>query len=138
MAENKTVQNNQNVQAFIDQVEDAQKRQDCGTLIALMSEVTGQPAAMWGDAIVGFGTYHYRYESGREGDYFLVGFSPRKANLTLYIMGGFENYEALMGKIGKHSTGKSCLYVKTLADLDMGVLRELVRQSSEYAARMYP
>jgi hypothetical protein len=138
MAENKTAPTSQSVQAFIEKVDSEQKREDSHTLIALMSEITGEPAMMWGPSIIGFGRYHYKYASGREGDSPLVGFSPRKANLTLYIMGGFENYEALLRKLGKHSVGKACLYVKKLADVDMDVLRELIRQSSAYAAKMYP
>lgn len=84
---------------------------------------------MWGDSMIGFGSYHYKYASGREGEWFLVGFAPRKQNLTLYIMAGFEQYDALMARLGKHSTGKSCLYIKRLADIDQAVLRELVSQS---------
>ena len=93
---------------------------------------------MWGPGIVGFGQYHYRYESGREGDWFLTGFSPRKANLTLYIMAGFERYEDLMSRLGPHKTGKSCLYVKRLPDLDKGVLRELVEASVAHMRRTHP
>ncbi|MCB0148089.1 MAG: DUF1801 domain-containing protein, partial [Caldilineaceae bacterium] len=101
----------------------------CRTLIAIMQEATGAAPRMWGESIVGFGHYHYKYASGREGDWFLTGFAPRKQNLTLYIMAGFDNYEALLSKLGKHSTGKSCLYVKRLADVDMPVLTELVVES---------
>ncbi len=129
MAELKTKENDQSVDTFLSTIEDAQKQADCRTLVAIMQEATGAEPRMWGDSIVGFGHYHYKYASGREGDWFLVGFSPRKQNLTLYIMAGFDNYEALLGKLGKHSTGKSCLYVKRLADLDMSVLKELVVES---------
>jgi hypothetical protein len=97
-----------------------------------MKEVTGAEAKMWGDRIVGFGSYHYCYESGREGDWFLTGFSPRKNNLTLYIMSGFEQSEALLQKLGKHTTGKACLHVKRLQDIDQAVLKELVTHSVEY------
>ena len=129
MAELKTKENDQSVETFLAGIEDAQKQQDCRTLVAIMQKATGAAPRMWGDAIVGFGHYHYKYASGREGDWFLTGFSPRKQNLTLYIMAGFDNYEALLSKLGKHSIGKSCLYVKRLADVDMPVLTELVVES---------
>ena len=129
MAELKTKENDQSVETFLAGIEDAQKQQDCRTLVAIMQEATGAAPRMWGDAIVGFGHYHYKYASGREGDWFLTGFSPRKQNLTLYIMAGFDNYDALLARLGKHSIGKSCLYVKRLADVDMPVLTELVVES---------
>ena len=129
MAELKTKENDQSVEVFLAGIEDAQKQQDCRTLVAIMQEATGAAPRMWGDAIVGFGHYHYKYASGREGDWFLTGFSPRKQNLTLYIMAGFDNYDALLARLGKHSIGKSCLYVKRLADVDMPVLTELVVES---------
>ena len=129
MAELKTKENDQSVDAFLSTIEDAQKQADCRAMVAIMQEATGAAPRMWGDSIVGFGHYHYKYASGREGDWFLAGFSPRKQNLTLYIMAGFDNYEALLGKLGKHTTGKSCLYVKRLADLDMPALKRLVAES---------
>ena len=129
MAELKTKENDQSVEVFLAGIEDAQKQQDCRTLVAIMQEATGAAPRMWGDAIVGFGHYHYKYASGREGDWFLTGFSPRKQNLTLYIMAGFDHYDALLARLGKHSIGKSCLYVKRLADVDMPVLTELVVES---------
>ena len=129
MAELKTKENDQSVEAFLAGIEDAQKQADCRALVAIMQEATGAAPRMWGDSIVGFGHYHYKYASGREGDWFLTGFAPRKQNLTLYIMAGFDNYEALLGRLGKHTTGKSCLYVKRLADVDMPVLTELVVES---------
>ncbi len=92
---------------------------------------------MWGPSIVGFGTYHYKYASGREGDWFLTGFSPRKQNLTLYIMAGFKRYDELLNKLGKYKTGKSCLYIRNLDDVDVDVLRELVKQSVEHVARSH-
>jgi hypothetical protein len=104
----------------------------------LMREVTGEEPTMWGSSIVGFGSYHYKYASGREGDSCLTGFSPRKQNLVLYIMGGFEQYDALMAKLGKHTTGSACLYIKRLSDLDLGVLRELVAESVDHMKRMHP
>jgi hypothetical protein len=127
MAENKTVQTDQSVQKFLKGVADKEKRLDCQTLVALMQKVTGEPPRMWGSSIVGFGSYHYKYESGREGDMPLVGFSPRKQNLTLYLMGVFEEHEQLMNKLGKYTTGKGCLYVKRLEDVDMPALEKLVK-----------
>ena len=135
MAELKTQKNNRNVNDFLAGIEDEKKQRDSQTLLELMQEVTGEEPAMWGDSIIGFGGYHYRYASGREGDWFLTGFSPRKQNLTVYIMAGFEAYDGLMQKLGKYKTGKSCLYIKKIEDIDQEVLRELVRQSSEHVAR---
>jgi hypothetical protein len=111
-------------------------RDDCRAVAALMADVTGEPPRMWGDSIVGFGTYRYTYGSGRQGDWFLCGFAPRARNLTLYIMSGFAAYDSLMKRLGKHSTGKSCLYVKRLADVDQDVLRALVDQSVRYMRSM--
>ena len=129
MAELKTKKNTASVSAFLKGVEDPTRRKDCETVRKIMREETGSRAAMWGDAIVGFGSYHYKYASGREGDWMLCGFSPRKQNLSVYIMAGFTKYEALLNKLGKHKTGKSCLYIKRLDDIDLAVLRELIRQS---------
>jgi hypothetical protein len=129
MSELKTAQNDGDVEAFIASVEDETKRRDCRTLVDLMSKVTGSPPSMWGTAIIGFGSYRYRYASGRENDWFKVGFSPRKQSLTLYIMDGFDEYESVLERLGKHSTGKSCLYVKRLSEIDMDVLTELVERS---------
>jgi hypothetical protein len=131
MAELKTKKNEQSVDEFIERVPDETKRQDCRTLVTMMQEITQEPPAMWGDSIVGFGSYHYKYASGHEGDMCIAGFSPRKQALTVYILPGFERYGDLMSKLGKHSTGKSCLYIKKLKDVDLDVLRELVRQSVE-------
>lgn len=134
MAENKTQENDGSVEAYLNSVENEQKRQDSWTVLKLMTEVTGEPAKMWGDSIVGFGQYHYKYESGREGDFFLTGFAPRKQSLTLYIMGGFDQYDELMSKLGKHKTGKACLYIKKLEDVDMGVLETLIDRSVKHVA----
>ncbi|TNE58063.1 MAG: DUF1801 domain-containing protein [Bacteroidetes bacterium] len=132
MAELKTKRNDQDPAAFINRVEDEQKRADSRTILALMQKVTGATPRMWGESIIGFGTYHYKYESGREGDWFLTGFSPRKQNLTLYIMAGFSRYTELLEQLGKYKTGKSCLYIKRLSDIDMEVLETLIRESVEY------
>jgi hypothetical protein len=132
MAELKTKQNEADVEAFLNSVSDEPKRQDCFRLLEMMQQVTGLAAKMWGSSVVGFGSYHYKYASGREGDWFLTGFSPRKQNLTLYIMAGFDHYGELLDKLGKHSTGKGCLYIKKLADVDLSTLAELVKQSVEH------
>lgn len=129
MSDLKTKPTDESVTAFLDSVEDKKKREDSYAVMELMCEVTGEEPKMWGDSIVGFGSYHYRYESGREGDWFLVGFAPRKRNLSLYIMSGFEEYDALLDELGKHKTGKSCLYINRMDDVDEDVLRRLVRQS---------
>ncbi len=129
MAELKTKPSDDDVAAFIAAIPDETQRQDAATLAALMERATGSPPALWGGKMVGFGSYHYHYASGREGDWFVVGFAPRSRNLTLYIMNGFDGYTELLGRLGKHSTGKSCLYVKGLADLDLDVLTELVNRS---------
>ena len=135
MAELKTKRNEGDVEAFLNSVPDEKKRQDSFTVLELMKKVTGKQPEMWGDSIVGFGSYHYKYASGREGDWFVTGFSPRKQNLTLYIMAGFDNYDQLLEKLGKYKTGKSCLYIKKIEDIDTDVLMELVRQSVEYMER---
>jgi hypothetical protein len=129
MAELKTKRTKASVAAFVAAIEDEGRRRDCKRLVALMKKVTKSEPAMWGPSIVGFGTYHYEYPSGREADWFLAGFSPRKQALTLYVMAGFTGYADLMQKLGKHKAGKSCLYVKSLDDLDLDVLEELVRRS---------
>jgi len=132
MAELKTKPTDQDVEIFLNSIADEKKRKDSFTVLALMKDVTKLEPVMWGDSIIGFGTYHYRYESGREGDMPLTGFSPRKQSLTLYIMSGFDRYDALLEKLGKHTTGKSCLYVKRLDDIDLPTLKELVRRSVEH------
>ncbi|MCA9934731.1 MAG: DUF1801 domain-containing protein [Ardenticatenaceae bacterium] len=132
MAELKTKLNDGSVTDYLNSITHDGKRQDSWTIVEMMQNVTGKEPKMWGDSIIGFGSYHYKYASGREGDWFVVGFAPRKQNLTLYIMPGFERYDGLMQKLGKHKTGKSCLYINKLTDIDMTVLEELVRQSVEH------
>lgn len=132
MSENKTRPTNQDVVAFLNSVEHKTRREDGLTLLNMMVEETGEEAVMWGSSIVGFGSYHYQYASGREGDMPLVGFSPRKQSMTIYIMPGFDEYEDLLASLGKHKIGKSCLYVNKLADVDENVLRRLIRQSVEH------
>lgn len=137
MAELKTKQNDGNVNAFLDAVEPEQRREDCKQVAEMMRKATRSKAKMWGDSIVGYGSYHYKNASGREGDWFLCGFSPRKANLTLYIMPGFANYGELMKKLGKYKTGKSCLYIKKLEDVDEKVLNQLVKESVKWMKEKY-
>lgn len=132
MSQPKTSAHDGDVTAFIDGVEHAGRREDAHALRAVMEELTGEKACMWGASIVGFGSYHYVYASGREGDWPLVGFSPRKSNLVLYIMPGFEAYADLLSRLGKHRTGKSCLYLTRLAKVDMDVLRELIVESVKH------
>jgi hypothetical protein len=129
MAELKTKPTDEGVEAFLNSVENEQKRLDSLTIMQLMKRASGEEPQMWGSSIVGFGRYHYRYKSGREGKWFLTGFSPRKQNLTLYIMSGFEQYEGLLDKLGKHKTGVGCLYIKKLEDVDITILEELVQRS---------
>lgn len=138
MAELKTKQTDRSVEDFLDSIPDDKKREDSYTILELMKNATGLEPKMWGDSIIGFGSYHYCYESGREGDWFLTGFSPRKQNLTLYVMAGFTQYEALLQKLGKFSTGKACLYIKKIEDIDMPTLEELIRQSADHIARTNP
>ena len=138
MAELKTAPTGASVDAFFDGMENERRREECRALAGLMAEVTGSAAEMWGASIVGFGRYHYKYASGREGDWFVTGFSPRKQALTLYIMAGFDGYADLMARLGKHTTGKSCLYIKRLADVDMAVLRELVERSAAHMVAANP
>src|SRR5687767_12384979 len=114
MPENKTKRTLKSATAFIDAIEDERRRRDARTLDELFRSVSGEDPIMWGPSIVGYGTYHYRYDSGREGDFMRIGFSPRKQDLTLYIVPGFDGLDSLMKKLGKHKTGKSCLYIKSL------------------------
>jgi len=135
MTELKTKPSNQSVTAFLAGVQPADRRKDCRTLVRMMKAATGAAPKMWGPSIVGFGSYHYKYDSGREGDWFLTGFSPRKTDLTLYIMAGFARCDALMKKLGRHRTGKSCLYIKRLDDVDGRVLSRLVRESVRHMSK---
>ncbi|GBF20653.1 MULTISPECIES: DUF1801 domain-containing protein [Arenibacter] len=129
MTENKTRPNNNSVIAFLNSVEGEEKRKDSHALLQLFKSITLEPAVMWGESIVGFGSYHYKYDSGREGDMCITGFSPRKSNFSIYIMSGFSNYQDLLEQLGPHKTGKACLYVKRLSDIDMDVLSEIIRSS---------
>lgn len=126
MAENKTVETDASVTEFLDGVENETRRRDGFALLELMREVSGVEPKMWGPSIVGFGRYHYRYDSGRDGDWMRIGFSPRKGNLALHLMFGSDETKRFLARLGKHKTGVSCLYVNKLADVDVEVLRELV------------
>lgn len=137
MADLKTKPHGQNVEEFLNSIPDDKKRRDSFTILALMEEVTKKAPQMWGSSIVGFGSYHYKYATGHEGDAPLVGFSPRKGALTLYIGGGFDRYDELLQKLGKVKTGKACLYIKKLEDIDLPTLKELIQQSFEYMAKTH-
>ena len=137
MSQNKTRPTTTSVTSFLDSVEDEIQRRDSHTLISIMKEITGEEPVMWGSSIIGFGSYHYKYNSGREGDMLLTGFSPRKQNLSLYIMAGFTKYEELLQKLGKHKTGKSCLYIKRLSEINTDVLIELIKASYDHYNHKY-
>jgi hypothetical protein len=137
MSGNKTVPNTNSVTDFLQAIPEEQKRKDCFVLLELMKEITNEPPVMWGPSIIGFGNYHYKYDSGREGDMLLTGFSPRSQNLSLYIMAGFKRYEDLMSRLGKHKTGKSCLYIKRLSDINIEVLKELIASSFNHYSIKY-
>jgi len=135
MAELKTKETTESVSAFIDKTADKGRRADCLAVIDMMRAVTKEEPKMWGSSIVGFGRYHYKGKSGREGEWMLTGFSPRKGALTLYILGGFDKFADIMPRLGKYKTsGGSCLYIKTLADVDLGVLKKLIARSVKLMA----
>jgi hypothetical protein len=136
MAELKTQRNDANVADFVAGIADENRRKDAATLIALMSRVTGKPAEMWGTGIVGFGEYTYRYASGRTGTWFTIGFAPRKQSMTLYLYGGFDDDETadLLQRLGPYTTGKGCLYIKRLDNVDPAVLEGLLRRADTRAA----
>jgi hypothetical protein len=138
MAEAKTQRTKQSVTAFLKRIPDKQKQKDAFALLDIMRQVTKAEPVMWGGSIVGFGTYRYQYASGREGEWPLTGFSPRKQNLTLYITSGFEQYEELLKSLGKFKTGKACLYVNRLDDVHLPTLRKLIRQSVQHMIKTNP
>ncbi len=129
MAELKTKLNDKSVLKFINSIPDEKKRKDSLAILDMMKKITKEEPKMWGHSIIGFGTYHYKYASGREGDWFLAGFSPRKQNFSLYIMSGFKEYGELLNRLGKHKTSKACLYIKSLDDIDTKTLKELITKS---------
>ena len=129
MAELKTKETKASVSAFLNKIPDKTRREDCLAVAEIMRAATKEEPRMWGPSIVGFGRYHYKGRSGREGEWMVTGFSPRKGDLTLYLMSGFDEFPDLMKRLGKYKTGKSCLYIKKLADVDLSVLKQLVKQS---------
>jgi hypothetical protein len=131
MTELKTKPNGKSVDDYLNSIEDPVRQKDCRTLASLMEDLTGSSGRMWGDSIVGYGDYQYKYASGREGDWFLAGFSSRKQSLTLYVMGYLEFYQHHLDKLGKHKHGKGCLYIKNLEDVDLDVLKDLIKTSIE-------
>lgn len=138
MAETKTKPTPVNVADFIDAVENPVRRDDAKTVCAMLERITGEPPKMWGPSIIGFGSYHYKYDSGHEGDMCRLGFSPRKAELVLYILTGAPDEADKLARLGKHKTGKSCLYIKKLSDVDMAVLEELSRDRLKHMDQAYP
>lgn len=138
MATLKTQQHDGSVDAYLALIEEKQQRADALRLREMMEEITREPARMWGDQIIGFGHYHYRYASGREGDWFLCGFAPRKKQLSVYIMAGMEQFPELTRELGKFKTGKSCLYIRKLSDIDEGKLKQLISSSVDYMKKTYP
>ena len=135
MAELKTKPHKGSVTEFLKSVSNETRRKDAQAILKLMKQITGERPKMWGPTMVGFGSYHYKYASGREGDWFVTGFSPRSQALTLYIMAGFTRYDSLMKKLGKYKTGRSCLYIKNLEDIDTKVLKQLVELSVKHVEK---
>ena len=138
MAENKTQATDADVTAFIERVTDETQRADAHVIAAMMARLSGEPPKMWGPSIIGFGRYHYKYDSGREGNSPRIGFSPRKGQTVLYLTDGYADKEAQLARLGKHKLGKSCLYIKRLSDVDMAVLEEMVIETLAYVAQTYP
>ncbi len=137
MSDLKTKPSRNSVQVFLKGVENETRRKDARELLTIMKEITSKRPVMWGDKLVGFGSYHYKYASGREGDWLVTGFSPGKQNLTVYIMNGFSDYQDLLGKLGKHKTAKSCLYINKLEEIDKKVLKRLITRSIKDMKKLY-
>ena len=138
MTEIKTKPTQASVEEFLNSINDEQVRQDSWTIVEMMQQAAKAKPQMWGTNIVGFGSYHYKYASGREADWMLIGFSPRKQNLTLYIMSGFEHYEELLAQLGKHTGGKACLYIKRLSDVHLPTLKKLIETSVQHMIETNP
>ena len=138
MAENKTKATEASVDAFLDAVADTQRREDARAVRALMERLSGEPAAMWGPSIIGFGRYHYKYDSGHEGESARLAFSPRAKELVLYLLGNVPRQQELLARLGRHRSGKCCLYIKRLSDVDESVLEELIRDSLAHMDAKYP
>ncbi len=137
-AKNKTQKTAQTPEDFLGGIAPAQKQADCFTLLATMKDITGTSPKMWGPSIIGFGDYHYKYDSGREGDSFRIGFSPRAQNLSVYIMPGYQDFGDELSRLGKHKMGKSCLYIKRLSDVNENVLREMLVKGLRLMEEKYP
>ena len=137
-AKNKTIENETSVQDFLNSVKDEQKREDSFKILDMMQEISGYEPKMWGTSIIGFGSYHYKYDSGREGDMCRIGFSPRAQSLTLYMITGYSESSDDLARLGKHKTGKSCLYIKWLSDVDEDVLRDMIQKDLDKMAEKYP
>jgi hypothetical protein len=135
MSENKTKPTKSSTTAFLNKIKDQKLRDDCFAILEMMQEVSNSEPVMWGSAIIGFGTYHYKYESGREGDTVVIGFSPRKQNISIYLMGGLDKVEDELSKLGKHKTGKGCLYIKSLSDVKPEVLKKVIAKVYQEAKR---
>ena len=138
MTQNKTVQTNALVEGFIASITHPTRQQDAGVLVDLFTKTTGFAPKMWGNSIVGFGQYHYRYATGREGDFLATGFSPRKSNLSIYIMPGYGDFSDILKNLGKHKLGKSCLYVNKLSDIDLDILAQLIAAGIERLDQIWP
>lgn len=138
MTQNKTVQTNASVEGFIASIAHPKRQQDAGVLVDLFAKSTGFAPKMWGNSIVGFGQYHYRYATGREGDFLATGFSPRKSNLSIYIMPGYGDFSDILKNLGKHKLGKSCLYVNKLSDIDLDILAQLIAAGIERLDQIWP
>ncbi len=138
MAGQKTKETDASIQAYLDAIMDESRRQDCNQLIEIMQRVTGKEAKLWGSSIIGFGSYHYKYESGTEGDSCLVGFASRKGDISLYLSLGIENRESILADFGKYKSGKSCLYIKHVSDIKIPILETLVAETAAERRRRYP
>ena len=138
MTDGKTKPTDKNVKEFLNKIEDPIKQEDSFTILELMKEVTQEEPVMWGDSIVGFGKHHYKYPTGIEGDSFLTGFLPQEQSLRVYIMPGFDNYDQLLNKLGKFKTGKSCLYINNLKDVNMDILKEIISKSVKHTQKLFP
>ena len=137
MAELKTKPNDASVLGFLATIQDEKKRDDCHEIMNMMEEVSGEQPKMWGKSIIGYGTYHYKYASGREGDWMRIAFAPRKQNLTLYLLSGVESHPELLEKIGKYKNGKSCFYINKLDDVDRDILKKLMKASLDHLKKEY-
>ena len=138
MSDLKTKQNEKSVDGFINKIEDPKKQEASKRILEILKDISRKKANMWGDSIIGFGKYHYKYATGREGDWMRIGFSPRKQYLTLYIIDGFDKHTKLLEKLGKYKPGKSCLYIKKLQDIDINILKELLEKSLQNMNKLYP